>query len=99
MQKPKRLYLAHSKSENIYDFFHTFVENFVFFRWVYFKNRPRSTFLIFRSVMINSLIFGAYYYFFSHFKFLLMGVDINPVLVYSGAIFMGYWSMTSSFHC
>lgn len=95
--KPERLYLKESAITNAYEFIHKFAENFIFFRWTYFKNRPRSTFLLIRSIMINGLIFGAYYKLFSHFNFLLMGVDVNPVLLFSASTFLGYWSMSSNF--
>lgn len=98
MQKPERVYLKQSAMSNPYELFHKFAENFLFFKWTFFKNRPRSSFLLVRSVFINSVIFGGYYYLFSHINFLMMGVDVNPVLLYTAAVFMGYWSMTNSFN-
>ena len=97
MKLPERVYLKQSNMANPYEFIHKFAENFLFFKWTFFKNRPRSTFLLVRSLFINSVIFGGYYYLFSHFNFLMMGVDVNPVLLFTGAVFMGYWSMSSSF--
>ncbi len=92
-----RLYFRESKLSSYYELFHKFAENFIFFRWMYFKNRPRTTFLMMRSVLVNSLAFSAYYYLFSHFDFLIMGIEVDPVLLYFGACTVGYWNMSWNF--
>ncbi len=99
MKKPsKRLFLKGSKIRGFHEAFHFCVENFIFFKWTFFKNRPRSSFLLTRSLLINTLVYGAYYTLFSHLKFLVMGIDIDPVLLFTGSTALGYWAMSRDFH-
>lgn len=93
-----RIYLSESKISNSYELFHKFFENLVFFRWIFFKNRPRTTFLLVRAALITSMFFSLYYLSISNFKFLLLGVDIDPVLVFSFMGVLGYWNMTQAFY-
>jgi len=92
-----RIYLKESPLSNPYEVFHKFAENFIFFRWMFFKNRPRSTFLMIRAILVNTLIFGAYYALFSNIKFLLMGIEVDPILLYTAGCILGYWNMSFSF--
>ena len=93
-----RIYLKSSKIGSLHELFHFFVENTIFFKWTFFKNRPRSSYLLIRSILINTLVYAAYYMLFSHVKFLIMGIDVDPVLLFSGSTFLGYWVMSQSFH-
>jgi hypothetical protein len=92
-----KVHLKESKLTSPYEFFHKLTENFVLFRWVYFKNRPRSTFLLLRSLLVNSFIFGAYYLVFSNINFIFLGVEVAPVLLFAGSVSFGYWVMSWSF--
>lgn len=94
----KRLFLKGSATKGFHEAVHYLVENIIFHKWTYFKNRPRSTFLLVRSLLINAQVYAAYYVLFSHVKFLIMGIDVDPVLLFSGSTFIGYWAMSHSFH-
>lgn len=67
------------------------------FKWVFFKNRPRSTFLLLRSLFVNTVIFGAYYALFSSLNFIFLGVEVEPVLLFAGSVSVGYWVMSWNF--
>jgi hypothetical protein len=92
-----RIYFKSSKISNAYELFHLFAENFIFFRWMFFKNRPRTTYLLVRSTMVNTMVFATYYAFFSKIKFLFMGIDVDPLLLYAGGVIIGYWFMSWTF--
>lgn len=94
----ERLYFKSSKINSLHESFHYLVENAVFFKWTFFKNRPRSSYLLTRALFINSLVFTIYYSIFSHIKFLIMGIDVDPILLFSGTTAIGYWAMSQSFH-
>lgn len=100
MQKPKLnpwIFLNESPIDSPYEIIHRFIENFVFFKWIFFKNRPRTTFLLIRSFMITGVVFGLYYILFSNIKFLIMGIDIDPILIFVSGAVLGYWNMSRSF--
>ena len=97
-QLNNRIYLKESHSSNLFEMIHKFVENFVFFRWIFFKNRPRSTSLLFRSFLITTTFCGLYYLTISNFNFLILGVDVDPILLFGFMGVMGYWSMLKSFY-
>lgn len=92
-----RLYFKESSLSNVYELFHKFAENFLFFRWIFFKNRPRTTFLLVRSILVSSLVFGAYYSIFSSIDFFIMGIDVNPFLLFTASFIVGYWHMSDKF--
>jgi len=97
-QLKKVINFKESPASGAYEIFHKIAENFIFFRWVYFKNRPRTTFLLIRSCLITGLLFNTYYTLFSHFRFILMGIDIHPVLFFATMAIIGYWKMCDSFY-
>lgn len=93
-----RIYLADSKIKGLHEIFHYLIENFIFFRWMFFKNRPRSTFLLIRAFLITGIFCCLYYLTISKFKFLIMGVDVDPVLLFSFMAVIGYWNMLRAFY-
>lgn len=92
-----RIYLKESSLNNFYEVFHKFAENFIFFKWMFFKNRPRTTFLLLRASLVNALVFGLYYALFSNIQFLLLGIELDPILFFATGCVIGYWNMSSSF--
>ena len=93
-----RIYLADSKISGLHEVFHKAFENLVFFRWMFFKNRPRSTFILFRSFLITGIFCCLYYAVFSNFKFIVIGVDVDPVLIFGFMGIVGYWQMLKGFY-
>lgn len=93
-----RIYLSESKIKNIFELLHKVFENLVFFRWIFFKNRPRSTFLLTRAFLITSVFCFCYLLFKSRFNFFIMGLDIDPVLVFFFMGILGYWNMLKGFY-
>lgn len=96
-QLNSRLYLKESLINKIHEVAHKLIENFAFFKWMFFKNRPRSSYLLVRSVLVNTLIFGTYYLIFSNIQFLLMGIEVDPILLFVTGVTLGYWNMSASF--
>lgn len=92
-----KLVLRESKISSAYELFHKVTENLVIFNWIFFKNRPRSSFLILRSFLINAVIFGLYYVIFSNINFIFMGVEIEPLLLFAGSVSVSYWVMSWNF--
>jgi len=92
-----KLKFKESKMSSSYELFHKVVENFILFKWMFFKNRPRTSFLLVRSLLVNTLVFGAYYAIFSNINFIFMGVEIEPLLLFAGSISVSYWVMSWSF--
>lgn len=93
MSMPERIYLKESKNQNISDWFHWSLENFALFRFVYFKNRPRNSFLLIRAALITGAIFSIYYTVFSSLNLVLFGIDVEPFLIFTTFATMGYWNM------
>lgn len=94
----KRIYLCSSKVSKPHEFFHFILENFLMLKLTYFKNRPRTNFLLIRSFLITTIYFLAYYQFVSHLKFLFMGVHVDPVFLFSAIGIAGYFVMCHSFY-
>lgn len=92
-----KLVLRESRMSSPYELFHKVTENFVLFKWMFFKNRPRSTFLLVRSFLVNTVIFGGYYLLFSSLNFIFMGVEVEPLLLFAGSVSVGYWVMSYNF--
>mgnify|MGYP000153272012 CR=1 FL=1 len=93
MTMPDRIYLKESKNQNISDWFHWSLENFALFRFIYFKNRPRNSFLLIRAALITGAIFSVYYSVFSSLNLVLFGIDVEPFLIFTTFATMGYWNM------
>ena len=93
MKMPNRIYLKESKNQNISDWFHSTIENLVLFRFIYFKNRPRNSFLLMRAALITGAIFSIYYSVFSSLNLVLFGIDVEPFLIFTTFATMGYWNM------
>jgi hypothetical protein len=47
--------------------------------------------------MITGVVFGLYYMLFSNIKFLIMGIDIDPILIFVSGGVLGYWNMFKTF--
>lgn len=97
MKLPDRIYLKESSHQNISDWFHWSIENFALFRFMFFKNRPRNSFLLLRSVLATSAIFGIYFSIFSSLNLVLFGIDVEPFLIFTTFSIIGYWNMYSGF--
>lgn len=83
--------------EGVQDFLNWFIEYFLFYRWIFFKNRPRVNFLLLRSIMVVSTWFGLYYLFFSSFELLIIGVDVDPIILLGICIVVGFNGMSNTF--
>lgn len=92
------LKLKEMKMEGFADIFNYFLEYLVFFRWVYFKNRPRGNLLFFRSILVVGFWGTLYFTFFSNFHLVIEGIDVDPVIALAAAVVLGYWNMTKVFH-
>lgn len=100
-KKPKieeAIKLSEGSIEGFHDLLNLFLEYFVFFRWIYFKNRPRGNLLLLRSLLVVGTYSIIYYYFFGSFSLVLEGIEIDSVICFAGAIVFGYSSMLSVFH-
>jgi hypothetical protein len=73
------------------------MEYFLFYRWIFFKNRPRVNFLLLRAVMVVCTWFGLYYIFFSSFELLIIGVDVDPIILLGICIVVGFQGMSNTF--
>lgn len=93
----QRLYFKESPTSSNYELLHKAIENGIFFRWMFFKNRPRSTFFLVRALLTNTLVFATYYAIFSNIKFLIVGIDVDPFLLYTASVAVTYFSMSMSF--
>lgn len=83
--------------KGVQGFLNWFIEYFLFYRWIYFKNRPRVNFLLLRSLMIVGTWFGLYYAFFSSFELLVIGVDLDPVILLGIFVAIGFFAMSNAF--
>lgn len=92
------LRLKESKISKPSDFIDWIIEYFLFFRWIYFKNRPRTNLLLIRTCMSISVGAVIYYLIFSSFNLLILGIDIEPFLAVVIAISIGFWSTTNVFN-
>jgi hypothetical protein len=90
---PERIYLKESKNQNVSDWFHWGLENFALFRFMFFKNRPRNSFLLIRAALITGAIFSVYYSVFSSLNLVLFGIDVEPFLIFTTFATLGYWNM------
>lgn len=79
------------------DFINWFIEYFLFYRWIFFKNRPRVNFLLLRSLMIVGTWFLLYYFFFSSIELLIVGIDVDPVIILGLCVVFGFWGMSHTF--
>lgn len=93
----QRIYLRSSKVSGLHESFHFFLENFLLLKFVFFKNRPRNNYLLIRSFLLTALYFGAYYQFVSRFQFIFLGIDVDPILLFSATGIIGYFAMTFFF--
>ena len=92
-QKP--IHLSENKIRSVFDFVDRVLEYFVFFRWIYFKNRPRTNFFFVRSVAAVAAFGVIYYSIFSSLRLVLLGIDLDPVIFFAIAISVAYWQMTN----
>lgn len=90
--------LKEGRIENFSDFVNLMFEYGVFFKWIYFKNRPRGNLLFLRSALMVGTFSFVFFYFFYDFGLVLEGIEIDPVIALAGAVIIGYWHMTSSFY-
>ena len=90
--------LKEGRIESFSDFVNLVFEYGIFFKWIYFKNRPRGNLLLLRSAMMVATFSVGFFYFFYDFGLVLEGIEIDPVIALAGAVIIGYWHMTSSFY-
>lgn len=90
--------LTEGSIEGFHDLLNLFLEYFVFFRWIYFKNRPRGNLLLLRSLLVVGSYSAIYYYFFGSFSLVLEGIEVDSIICFAGAIVFGYSNMLSVFH-
>lgn len=90
--------LSEGSIEGFHDLLNLFLEYFVFFRWIYFKNRPRGNLLFLRSILVVGTYSSIYYYFFGSFTLVLEGIEVDSIICFAGAIVFGYSNMLSVFH-
>ena len=90
--------LAEMKPESILDLINLFLEYFVFFRWIAFKNRPRGNLFLLRSFMIVGVFALIYFKFRSSLQLVMQGVEVDSVLALSAAVVIGFWYSTGVFH-
>lgn len=90
--------LSEGSIEGFHDLLNLFLEYFVFFRWIYFKNRPRGNLLLLRAILVVGVYSAIYYYFFGSFSLVLEGIEIDSVICFAGAIVFGYSNMLNVFH-
>lgn len=83
--------------QGVQDFINWFIEYFLFYRWIFFKNRPRVNFLLLRAIMVVCTWFGLYYLFFSSFELLIIGVDVDPIILLGICIVVGFQGMSNTF--
>jgi hypothetical protein len=91
------LKLKESPIRSFADLLNWIFEYLVFFKWIYFKNRPRGNFLFLRSIMVTTFFGFIYYTLFSSLELLIMGVDIDPIIILALVVTIGYWNMTYVF--
>ena len=72
-----QLLLAETAVKNVQDAVNLGIEYLVFFRWIFFKNRPRGNFLLIRAFMAICLFGFAYYKIFGRFELMLAGIDFG----------------------
>ncbi|MBT3584578.1 MAG: hypothetical protein HN509_06710 [Halobacteriovoraceae bacterium] len=90
--------LSECQINGVNDFVNWFFEYLIFFRWIYFKNRPRGNFLLIRAFLAVGFLALIYYYVFSSFHLVLQGIDIEPLVAFIILTTVGYWNMSSIFH-
>ncbi len=91
------LFFSQSSVKGVGEFAHFLIENSILFRWNYFKNRPRNTYLLVRSFLVTSLVFAAYFTFYSSLDFVFMGIEIEPMMLFVAFSTVGYWNMYATF--
>jgi hypothetical protein len=89
--------LSESKIETFQDLLNILFEYLIFFKWIYFKNRVRGNLFFLRSILMVLTFALLYFKFFASFNLVIMGVDIDPVIAFGGAIVINYWAMVQSF--
>ena len=90
--------LAEGRVESLSDLVNLLFEYGLFFKWIYFKNRPRGNLLFLRSTLMVGAYALIFFYFFYDFGLVLEGIEIDPVIALTGATIIGYWHMTSTFY-
>lgn len=91
------IYFSQSKVKGFGELLHWTIENIFLFRFTFFKNRPRNSYLLIRAFMVTGIIFGLYYSVFSSLDFLIFGVEVEPALLFVAFSTVGYWNMYYSF--
>ncbi len=92
------IFLSEGKVTSFSDLLNIFLEYCLFFRWIYFKNRPRGNLLFVRSMMAIGVYFTTYTHFFGDWKLMLLGIDIDPMLGLGICAALGYWNMSHVFY-
>ncbi len=90
--------LSEGSIEGSHDLLNLFLEYFVFFRWIYFKNRPRGNLLLLRALLVVGTYSAIYYYFFGSISLVLEGIEVDSVICFAAAIVFGYSNMLNVFH-
>lgn len=90
--------LKEGKIESFSDALNLIIEYGLFFRWIYFKNRPRGNLLLLRGILGVSFWASIIVYAKFDWKLILMGIDIDPLIAYFFAVGLSYHSMASVFY-
>ena len=92
------VFLSDGKIKSLSELVNVAFEYLIFFRWSYFKNRPRGNLLLLRALLIVGFFGAAYYQLVSDFDLVLGGIEIDPVIAMFAGVVIGYWKMTDVFH-
>ena len=90
--------LSEGPIEGATDLVNFTLEYLIFFRWIYFKNRPRVNLLLVRTIMIIGLFAFAFFQVVSDFSLVLAGIEIDPVIALFIAVVVGFWNTTNTFY-
>jgi hypothetical protein len=90
--------LSEGKVESLSDFVNLTFEYAIFFRWIYFKNRPRGNLLLVRALLVVGMLASLFYFFFHDFGLVLEGIEIDPIIAFTAGVALAYWDMIKVFH-
>lgn len=90
--------LAEGQISGASDLINLALEYLVFFRWIYFKNRPRVNLLLIRTIMIIGLFAVCFFQLVSDFSLVLAGIEIDPVIALFITVVIGFWQTTNTFY-
>lgn len=89
--------LSEDKIKSVPDFLNFAIEYLIFYRWVYFKNRPRGNLFFVRAFIMFFVFLSLYYATVGDLEFLLEGIEVGPFFIISVCAMLGYFSMLNVF--